>query len=333
MSYISQVTEKGTTVIKQVTERNSFNINKVKGVPWPSYRGVFGGGGNDDTYSDTMQYISIGHVGNTTDFGDLTAGRRGLASCASSTRGIFISGKDGSNTKNVMDYITILTTGNALDFGDHEGGKRRPGACSNETVGVIFCGWGTDDGYYITIASTGNSTFFAGDMMAYMDPWDALEGPAGCASTTKGFLSGGSDPTGGNMDDFYYITFASLGSGTRIGEMNSPSGDGIASCSGVGKGLVAGDTNAYNTIDYFSVVATSGNSTDFGDLTVGRKGLAACSSKLYAVFGGGWVEDGAYYNVMDYITIATTGNATDCGDLVATHRCLTACSNSHGGLA
>ncbi|MFZ9876933.1 MAG: hypothetical protein ACO3EG_00005, partial [Chitinophagaceae bacterium] len=67
-----------------------------------------------------------------------------------------------------------------------------------------------------------------------------------------------------------------------------------------------------NTIDYITI-ATTGNATDFGDLTQERYGLAACSSSTRGVFGGGRTP--ARLNTIDYITIATTGNATDFGDL------------------
>ena len=83
------------------------------------------------------------------------------------------------------------------------------------------------------------------------------------------------------------------------------------------------------TIDYITI-ATTGNATDFGDLTSTRRYLSACSSSTRGVFGGG---GGPTTNTIDYITIATTGNAEDFGDLTVARSELAACSNGHGGLS
>ena len=85
-----------------------------------------------------------------------------------------------------------------------------------------------------------------------------------------------------------------------------------------------------NVIDYVTI-ATTGNATDFGDLTVARQRSAACSSSTRGLFGGGYTP--AYSNVIDYVTITTAGNATDFGDLTVSRQSLAACSNGHGGLA
>jgi len=72
------------------------------------------------------------------------------------------------------------------------------------------------------------------------------------------------------------------------------------------------DTANSNVMDYITI-ATTGNATDFGDLTVARRYINGCASTTRGVFGGGF--DTANSNVIDYITIATTGNATDFGDM------------------
>jgi hypothetical protein len=43
---------------------------------------------------------------------------------------------------------------------------------------------------------------------------------------------------------------------------------------------------AVNTITFVSI-ETTGNSTDFGDLTVAREQLSSCSSSSRGLFGGG----------------------------------------------
>ena len=68
---------------------------------------------------------------------------------------------------------------------------------------------------------------------------------------------------------------------------------------------------ATETIDFVDMAST-GNTSDFGDLTVARaSGLDTCGSSTRAVFGGGYNKS----NVIDYVTISSAGNATDFGDL------------------
>ena len=78
-----------------------------------------------------------------------------------------------------------------------------------------------------------------------------------------------------------------------------------------------------NIIDYITI-STTGNAVDFGDLTVGRNGLAACSDGTKGVFGGGGAPD----DVIDYITIQTTGNAVDFGNLTVARGGLAACAGT-----
>ena len=80
------------------------------------------------------------------------------------------------------------------------------------------------------------------------------------------------------------------------------------------------DPNAYlNTIEYFTIGST-GNGTDFGDLTVARWPAGGnTGSSTRAIFAGGDVPS-TESNVIDYVTIASTGNATDFGDLTVAIR-------------
>ncbi len=96
-------------------------------------------------------------------------------------------------------------------------------------------------------------------------------------------------------------------------------------------GIAAGGlTPGYQKgMDTFTV-ETTGNSTDFGDLTVTRSGLGSCSNGERGVWAGGGSS-----NVIDYVTISTTGNATDFGDLTAAGTYLDAAgaSNSKKAIA
>ena len=83
-------------------------------------------------------------------------------------------------------------------------------------------------------------------------------------------------------------------------------------------------------IDYITIAST-GNATDFGDLTAGRRSPGAVSSTTRGVWGGGQTSS-QIDNIIDYVTIASTGNATDFGDRTESAYQLTGCSNGHGGL-
>jgi len=88
-------------------------------------------------------------------------------------------------------------------------------------------------------------------------------------------------------------------------------------------GIVAGgqiDTAVVNTIEKFLTAASSGNATDFGDLSVARHSSSSMGNDTRAIFAGGWDNYGgsSLSNVIDYITYATSGNATDFGDVAAT---------------
>ena len=83
-------------------------------------------------------------------------------------------------------------------------------------------------------------------------------------------------------------------------------------------------------IDYVTIAST-GNASDFGDLTATKTRMGAASNSITGIFAGG--NTGSNSNVVESVTIASTGNATDHGDLLATKQYLAGCSGSHGGIA
>ena len=82
------------------------------------------------------------------------------------------------------------------------------------------------------------------------------------------------------------------------------------------RGIFAGgydeSSNASNVIDYITIPST-GNATDFGDLSVTRAWAGGGSNGTRGVFMGGRAS--SYLNTIDYVTITTPSNATDFGDL------------------
>ena len=104
------------------------------------------------------------------------------------------------------------------------------------------------------------------------------------------------------------------------------------------RALFVGGVTTYpshtHTIDYINILST-GNATDFGDLTQSRWGLGACSSSTRGCFATGQTGEsaGTMVNTIDYVTIATTGNATDFGDATDNrYVVLNGCGSSTRGL-
>jgi len=99
-----------------------------------------------------------------------------------------------------------------------------------------------------------------------------------------------------------------------------PSGD-TAERGSRGRGVFGGGYGSsphptMNTMDYVTI-ATLGNASDFGDLTVARSSKPGGSSSTRGCFIAGRFSPTANsYNVIDYITISSTGNAFDFGDLI-----------------
>ena len=179
---------------------------------------------------------------------------------------------------------------------------------------------------YITISTAGNATDF-GDLTA------ARYFLAACSSSTRGVFGGGY--TGNYFNVIEYITIITTGNATDFGDLSARR-DALTACSSATRGVFGGGhwydgaetQHTYDIIEYITIAST-GNTTDFGDLTAARKDLSACSSTTRGVFGGGLAGP---VNIMDYITIATTGNATDFGDLTVARYGLTACSSSTRGV-
>ena len=90
---------------------------------------------------------------------------------------------------------------------------------------------------------------------------------------------------------------------------------------GRGRGLFAGGNPSTNTIQLITI-ATTGDSTNFGDLTQARSAAASASSSTRGIRAGGNPNT----DVMDYITISSSGGANDFGNL------RTAMTNSNDGV-
>jgi hypothetical protein len=262
------------------------------------------------------------------------AGTSGSVTPAITPYGIFAGGRnDAGDRQNIIDYVVISTTGNATDFGDLTVARDDLAGCASATRGVFGGGYTGSNRVnvidYITIASASNATDF-GDLTTATSQLGA------CNSTTRGLFGGGYTQANATVNTIEYITIASVGNATDFGDLTA-SRYGVSGCSSSTTGLFgggyifSGGNIVYNIIDYVTI-ASVGNATDFGDLTVAVLNNAACSSSTRGIFAEGQNASFAPISTISYVTIASTGNATSFGDLTSSYSRGAGCSSTVRGV-
>ena len=252
-------------------------------------RGVVLGGGRSGspTKINTISYLEIPSTGISNDFGDLTEACIIAGCCASSTRGIRGGGYATPVNSNVIDYVTIATTSNATNFGD----------------------------------------------LTQARHW-----VMGGGSQTRGIFGGGNAGASPNPNTniIDYITIASEGDAADFGDLINSytptigSGNAAASTTRL---LFAGgsqDTPAPQTVQnaiQYVTIASTGDATDFGDLTDNKVRFGVCSSSTRAMYGGGGATDTSGASIT-YVEIASTGNTSDFGDRIVSTLNIAGTSNS-----
>ena len=282
-----------------------------------------------------LDFVNIPTLGNATTFGALGNGNRHYG-CASQTRGLWAGGYNPSNT-NVIEYITIASEGDAIDFGDLTESRRALAAASSSTRGVWGGGYAPTGGgapnrtntiQYVEIQTLGNTSDF-GDLAT------ATVSNAAAASPTRAIFSGGYT----SPYQYEVITTASTGNATRFGDMLVPMAR-HGGCSNSTRGVfgsgrhvnpyAGGAAGVTAELEHITI-ASEGNATFFGNLTVKRNMLAAASNQTRGLFAGGYATP-VNYNIIDYITFSSAGNAIDFGDCIEEKRGTSGLSDSHGGL-
>jgi hypothetical protein len=282
-----------------------------------------------------IQFCNIASSGGASDFGDTIQDMWDQGCIGSSTRAIAGAGSNGGQTDyNNIEYVTFLTMGNATDFGDLTQDVSDIGTCSSSTRGIWAGGninHPTHDETniisYSTIASTGNATDF-GDLVA------AKNSGGSCASTTRGILNAGGYRTLGavSFNSIDYVTIATTANAGDFGDLVTNLTQATTGCSNSTTGLIAGGylhpSAVYTNVVQKITIATTGNSTDFGDLSSIDNSIAAFSNSTRAVWSGG--SQTPTYE-MRYSNFASGGTVTDFGTPLG-YSGLGGCSNSHGGI-
>ena len=242
-------------------------------------RAVYGGG-NHTPYTNILDYVAIPTADDATDFGDLTAARQGLAAVSNGSRGCWSGGvKQPSETvTNIIDYVAIATTGDASDFGDMNQARYGLAGASNGTRGIFAMGATTTSGGggdtlnidYITIGSTGDASDF-GDLSGTA----RRTGSACSNSSGRAVIGGGWTSAKDNTDTMDYVSIASTGDATDFGDLATARreicavSNGTRGVWGSGKTGTGGGSAVSNVMEYVTISST-GDASDFGDLTVSR---------------------------------------------------------------
>ena len=217
----------------------------------------------------------------------------------------------GSNAD--INQITISTLGNSTDFGgDLVAGRIWGGGTGNRTRAITINGYNQDNTIQFGIFASGSDFTDFGDSTVGRHQGGSLN------NQTRGMFLGGGTSSRTNIMD--YITMSQTGNAVDFGDLSSVAmfASGLSSST---RGLIAGGFrdpsggNPHNTIDKITIT-TTGNATDFGDLSVIKAYMGTATSATRGLFAGGQSpNDDSPTNVIDFVTIATTGNGQDFGDL------------------
>ena len=258
---------------------------------WGGDRGIVAGGliSSSPWYVQQVRYVNIATTGNTSGFGGMASAEAFYSNgCSNGTRGCWGGSSPGNNSNSQwskrINYITISGSPSTVsDFGDLRSTKNSCAGVSHKTRG-LFCG----------------------GQGVYQEP-----------NTGPGWQPNQ------DINQIDYITIASTGNASDFGTLDQKrryAGTGQDNTRAIvygGYGAVTPSPSpvpAHNSIEYLTIM-TTGNGTDFGDLTLRMSGIQGASDITRTVMMGGYNQPVGRSNVIQYATTATTGNASDFGDL------------------
>ena len=186
----------------------------------------------------------------------------------------------------------------------------------------------------LEIATLGDSTDF-GDLS-----YGRAVKDVGCSSATRALFGGGYIVGTGDSNAIDFVIIPSGGGANDFGNLNVATlRDGGKVCNST-RGIWAGGQVIPSTspgtvnIIQFVTMATTGDASNFGDLTKDRRDAYGVQSSTRGVFAGQETKfpTSAAVNILDFITIATTGNAQDFGDMLESGNTTASGSSSTRGI-
>ena len=248
------------------------------------------GTSTDPAGGDDITYFQTATQGSSGDFGNLLSSsfsKAALCDGAANTDRACISGGNYSADRRI-EYVTVSTPGNSQDFGDlsiSNGSIKQHGAAADDTRGLFLggrSGWflaSVDTIDYITIATLSDAIDF-GDLneIVYQN--------TACSNNTRALNWCGIEgtTTTNKVNTIQYVTIQTTGNATDFGDANNAIGLGAACSNGI-YGVLGGGATGYsstfqrvNNIDYV-IIDTTGNASDFGDLSNQVNALASAAGK------------------------------------------------------
>lgn len=218
--------------------------------------------------ADDIDYVTCATIGTAADFGNLLVARQGPGAASNVTRAIIAGGYCNScspTTQDTIDYITVATLGNAYNFGNLTSPQWANDGVASETRIVFSLGGLPME--YVTIATLGNATSFGS--------FGSMSDGGFCGDGSRGVSMGGAF--------MEYITIATPGNATTFGTLTTYGttayGGGV--CTDGERGIHIGGTinspqTSHVNMDYITI-ATTGNSTTFGNAFYSRYSQQSCS--------------------------------------------------------
>ena len=165
-----------------------------------------------------------------------------------------------------------------------------------------------------TIATGGNSVDTGFDVSTI------VHAAASGSSKTRAVLAGGRSSSGapyGQINNIQYFEMASVSNTIDFGDLTASVGRHDAHSNNTR--MITGGGQSSNNLMNLIIIPSTGNATDFGNLTVGREGTGSCGSPTRALYAGGNTNPGTEtsVNTIDYVTMSSTGDAVDFGDLTS----------------
>jgi hypothetical protein len=261
------------------TTANASNIGSVRvNLVEPGYgtsdgsRGIVGTGWE----KLSIEYFTIATGTTTLDFGDVIVFRAETSNLSDMTYAAFCGGSIvGWAFTDLIDYVTIQTTGDAADFGDLTVARAYTSGGS-DFFGDSGKGWiigGSSNSNimeYIVLATTGDATDY-GDLSVGSSGSNSME------SETRVCIAS----TGGYTNAITYWSMASSSTTGDFGDLAVAVGYCTGGITNKTRGVIHGGNlpsgaGRVDSIEYITI-ATTGNATDFGDMSDDVYGCASTS--------------------------------------------------------
>ena len=159
----------------------------------------------------------------------------------------------------------------------------------------------------------------------------------------RGLIMGGNSPgapNSGRLNNIEFVTITSAGNSQDFGDLTSFGRSSTGSCASSTRGLTMGGFDesapAYRDIIDFVTISSTGNATDFGNLTINRQPPCSFSNATRGCCAGGYaiaplISPNQNVTTIDFVTIAVEGNAIDFGDMTVAYRSRYSCQSPTRG--